>query len=73
MNIKHMPDLVMQNSFFNFKLEEGSVKLQGNCLVGSTYEVKDFIKAEFNARWNKDSKGWELTPANIEKFNKFYC
>lgn len=27
---------------------------------GDTYPVKEYLKKEFDARWNKDAKAWDI-------------
>lgn len=36
-------------------------------ISGKTYSSKDWIKRNFDAKWNKEEKCWEADPATIEE------
>lgn len=36
-------------------------------ISGKTYNAKDWIKRNFDAKWNKEEKCWEADPATIEE------
>ena len=63
-------DVDFQCGFFWHLLQENKITLTGNLLSGKTYEVKEYIKAEFGARWNSDGKAWQLDATGLEKFNQ---
>ena len=36
-------------------------------ITGKTYNAKEWIKRNFDAKWNKEEKCWEADPATIEE------
>nr|DAZ13282.1 MAG TPA: hypothetical protein [Caudoviricetes sp.] len=45
-------------------------------VTGTTYHARDFLKDNFNAKWNKDSKQWtvdtEKFNSEMEKYSDYY-
>jgi hypothetical protein len=53
-----------QERVFWSMCEDGEVEydIDKNIITGKTFEVKEFIKKNFNAKWDSVNKGW--TPDN---------
>ncbi|WP_072500388.1 hypothetical protein [Olsenella phocaeensis] len=46
-------------------IKDGSIKVEvtndGLRLSGRTFDLKDFLKREYGARWNRDRRSWDVT------------
>lgn len=61
---KNMGKIVKMNVIGNecFTIDTATGKISGK-----TYNAKDWIKRNFDAKWNKEEKCWEADPATIEE------
>lgn len=51
---------VCRNEYFTVDTVTGKI-------TGKTYNAKEWIKRNFDAKWNKEEKCWEADPATIEE------
>lgn len=56
---------------FKKKLYEGSYKSSRKCLKGNTFSLKEVLKSQFKAIWNKEFDLWEVEEEFYEKAQAF--
>lgn len=47
--------------------EEFTINMETGIVTGKTYNAKEFLKSNFNAKWNKDGKCWMVDPEVVSK------
>ena len=61
---------VDQGEMFWILFNDGEISFDGKSIKGKTYDVKDMIKADYNARWNGLEKCWDLSTEGIDLLTK---
>ena len=62
-------------NFIESNIKSGSIKLTRDSdtytFAGNTYKVKDFLKSEYGARWDRDAKAWTVEGPRETIANQF--